>query len=371
MKKAKKIIKTALFFAAFSALFGCVNAKEPAYIYSTDILAYVNGSPIPSYNIGGKTVIIAEDLDGASADASQSYGFSVWYSDESRTLTINSNGGSPSGEISVERGTVGETVGQVYESDIKVLFNSFEITGYNIGGRTAVCIEELGVFDETSPNYEYGFSKYMCNSSWDAENRIISLNTYQALRSDYPGHKTDYLFKDNRLYMTFDNLNSFDNNISTDFSEEFISDTYKIKDVFYGETDERIGEIYVNSAGTFYYNADIYALKKIISEIEKPMTYSEAIDYIEKNYTVLNTLENENAKAYLAETDGTKYLLLAVKKGRDGFVKAYEFSPSYTGVELIKSDNENEFNVKVSPFAGPHGATDAIFCFESEYYIYE
>ena len=32
------------------------------HIYSTDILTYVNGEPIDAYNIGGKTVVIAEDL---------------------------------------------------------------------------------------------------------------------------------------------------------------------------------------------------------------------------------------------------------------------------------------------------------------------
>ena len=33
------------------------------HIYSTDILTFVNGRPIDGYNIDGKTVIIAEDLD--------------------------------------------------------------------------------------------------------------------------------------------------------------------------------------------------------------------------------------------------------------------------------------------------------------------
>lgn len=40
------------------------------YIYSTDILSFVNQKPINGYNIGGRTVIIAEDLDG--------YGFDVY-----------------------------------------------------------------------------------------------------------------------------------------------------------------------------------------------------------------------------------------------------------------------------------------------------
>ena len=45
------------------------------YIYSTDILAYINDKPIESYNIGGKTAIIMEDL----ATGEINYGFDVWY----------------------------------------------------------------------------------------------------------------------------------------------------------------------------------------------------------------------------------------------------------------------------------------------------
>ena len=32
------------------------------HVYSTDIVTYVDGMPITSYNIGGKTVIAAKDL---------------------------------------------------------------------------------------------------------------------------------------------------------------------------------------------------------------------------------------------------------------------------------------------------------------------
>ncbi|MBQ7097398.1 MAG: hypothetical protein IJN96_04905, partial [Clostridia bacterium] len=62
------------FFTATVILSGLSVSAKPGdiagKIYSTDIIAYVNDKPIESYNIGGKTAIIMEDLD-------ESYGFTV------------------------------------------------------------------------------------------------------------------------------------------------------------------------------------------------------------------------------------------------------------------------------------------------------
>ena len=52
-------------------------------VYSTDILAYINGRPVPSYNIGGRTAVLAEDL------ADSSYGISFGYDDTRRLLTLD------------------------------------------------------------------------------------------------------------------------------------------------------------------------------------------------------------------------------------------------------------------------------------------
>lgn len=140
------------------------------YIYSTDILTYVNGKPIAGYNIGGRTVVIAEDLIG--------YGFTVRYHDELRVLEIISD--FHTGELEpepVERGKVGKILGNVYQTDIKTYYNGIVIPGYNIGGKTAVCLEDLG--DTTdSPNATYGYSKYLGKSVWNEEERTISYTSF-------------------------------------------------------------------------------------------------------------------------------------------------------------------------------------------------
>ncbi len=50
-------------------------------VYSTDIIANIDGMPIKSYNIGGRTVIVAEELSD--------YGFDVVWKPESREIVLN------------------------------------------------------------------------------------------------------------------------------------------------------------------------------------------------------------------------------------------------------------------------------------------
>ncbi|HIW48281.1 MAG TPA: hypothetical protein H9687_03235, partial [Firmicutes bacterium] len=40
-------------------------ANRAGQIYATDIRAYINGVEVPSYNIGGKTAVVVEDITGA------------------------------------------------------------------------------------------------------------------------------------------------------------------------------------------------------------------------------------------------------------------------------------------------------------------
>ena len=50
---------------------------------NTDIVAYINGYPINSYNINGWTGIVAEDLSN--------YGFNVYWQPEERTLSVGNS----------------------------------------------------------------------------------------------------------------------------------------------------------------------------------------------------------------------------------------------------------------------------------------
>ncbi len=169
MKKRALLITLGL-AAVLSA--GTVSAAEAVgSVYSTDILAKVDGEAIPSYALDGKTAIALRDLEN--------YGFSVAYYDSIRAAYITT--GRADGELhpieGVERGRVGRVVGKVYESDIKAYVNGYEIPSYNIGGALVAAIEDIAEPDDGSEFAEIGYSKTALASRWDGESRTIELLT--------------------------------------------------------------------------------------------------------------------------------------------------------------------------------------------------
>lgn len=120
MKNVLIVFTFIVFLLILPANINAANGDVIGKIYSTDILAYVNGKPIESYNIGGKTVIIAETLFESN------YGFMCHYIDDDRLLVVNPMFTMPYGETdAVERGTTGTIIGSVYKTDIKVLYSFY------------------------------------------------------------------------------------------------------------------------------------------------------------------------------------------------------------------------------------------------------
>ena len=121
MKKLK-LVSAALIVTLLLGTASCAFAEVGdivGNIYSTDILAYVNNRPIPSYCLDGKTAVLIEDLDVGGTDADAHYGFYWQYNDDTRTLTVDSDGSSGYGEpLNIERGEVGKILDNIYETDI-------------------------------------------------------------------------------------------------------------------------------------------------------------------------------------------------------------------------------------------------------------
>jgi hypothetical protein len=138
-------------------------------IYLSDIVAYMDGMPTDSYNIGGCTVVVCEDL----AD----YGFLVSWSPEARVLVVKTQEKPESAPTwPGTRGEPGAVAGTIYATDIMTYVNSHVVTSYNIGGRTAVAIEDLGSMNAYGqPQDERVFSDYGFSYAWDAEKRTISV----------------------------------------------------------------------------------------------------------------------------------------------------------------------------------------------------
>ena len=312
MKRLVLAIMSVVLMTSVTSL--AANGDVAGKIYSTDILAYVNGMTIESYNIGGKTAVIIEDLvqDG------RNYGFEYWYEDDKRKLTVNTEMfDNLHGEYEAKRGEVGKITGNIYETDIKVMFNAQEVKGYNIGGKTAVCIEDLGTVTEESPNFEYGYSKYLCNFTWDDSNREVKLNTYRAKRKKMAlPPKIHTILNDGNISYSYDEMNHWSNTAYYNFSDEFKAETYKIKPILYN--GEKIGEMYFDWNERAHVDLDECMVYNIVRDLPEIMSYEEAIGFIEENFEVIDDYENDSTKYHIAKKDEDIYLLTAKKSG--GFV---------------------------------------------------
>ncbi len=108
------------------------------HTYSTDITAWIDDRPLRSYNIGGETAVVAEDL--------REYGFSVVWDGEKRTLTVERDLSVPisgSYQVPVETPAVGTVSGDIYCTDIKTYVQGEEVEGFALNGETAIRFSEL------------------------------------------------------------------------------------------------------------------------------------------------------------------------------------------------------------------------------------
>lgn len=183
-----------LLLTAFIALFIPLSAYAAigdvtGHIYTTDIAAFVDDMPIKSYNIGGRTAIIMEDL--------RQYGFYVEWNEETRWLTVKTEPvpyTSPSNTHIPQ--TPGNIAGDIYETDIRVSVNGIEVPSFCLDGVTAVAIENM--VDLPIDRYSYdgnpfdGMEKPYSETAmyyvWNNEERTISLNCLRPqgkLATDY------------------------------------------------------------------------------------------------------------------------------------------------------------------------------------------
>ena len=141
MNKIKKIKIAAIFTAAVMAVISCpvfaAGGDVAGQYYSTDIHTYLNGAEIDSVNIGGQTLISAEDMD--------CYSFSVLWDGETRELHIwrmhEEMGETPA--IKKSNYPSGAVLGNYYETDIVTYLDNKPITAYNTGGRTYILAEQM------------------------------------------------------------------------------------------------------------------------------------------------------------------------------------------------------------------------------------
>ena len=147
--------------------------------YGTDIVTTLNAEEIHAINIGGQTLICAEDM--------RHYGFSVVWDSDSRSLSIYrlfySKDSTPP---TVSRGdaSIGTVLGHYYVTDIVTYLDGTPITSYNIGGRTYIHAEEMRSF-----GYEVLWNpsqRTLSITSPDKAGYMYSIPLCQAVKTDIP-----------------------------------------------------------------------------------------------------------------------------------------------------------------------------------------
>ena len=225
--------KTTLCFAAATLLISNITniAAKAAPgdviqpIYSTNILTYVDGIPIQGYSIDGKTMICLEDL----AD----YGFSVYYNNEARALFVNKQRNADSSFTpTVERGVVGGIAGYTYETDIRAYINGQEIDAENIGGKLAVCVEELGNIEVsgTVRNLNFNYPAYLMRYEYNDITKSLYLFSDISDYNIYNTNITGFMKGINDSDGLFKITSEFENDLFTQYTVQGIyrdSSNYK------------------------------------------------------------------------------------------------------------------------------------------------
>ncbi|MBQ4518355.1 MAG: hypothetical protein II997_07215 [Clostridia bacterium] len=134
----KKVISVLLMLCLLMAVSPMVFGAVAGQYYYTDIVTYLNGVEIDAINIGGETLISAEDM--------QYYSFHVRWLPDERELRVNSiphaENGKPPAVVKAD-GVAGSIRGDYYETDIVTYLDDVPIIAYNVGGRTYLHAEEM------------------------------------------------------------------------------------------------------------------------------------------------------------------------------------------------------------------------------------
>jgi len=165
----KRILSiAAVVFLLFSLVLSASAAEvgeQVDWVLYTDIVTYIDGCPIRSYNIGGYTYVVAEDL--------AQYGFAVeWLPAPKKLSVLAQRTRTPEryisnySPVSDEGKRPGDLVLPVLHTDIVTEIRGKAVTSYNIGGYTCIGVDDLAA----------GFAEEYV---WDGDARTLSLTTRQ------------------------------------------------------------------------------------------------------------------------------------------------------------------------------------------------
>ena len=173
-----KAVSLAAALCLFALIFPARAGAAVMYYYSTGIVAYIDGMAIPSYNIGGRTAVLVDDLPA--------YGFKVEWDaakDSVSVWTLALPDKKPAYVPPLKPKKPGAAMGRVSASAVWVSFNNRTAQAYDIGGKTAVVLEDLADTGEAKRDSQFynihlglgGYSDSCVKTVWDPANNTISL----------------------------------------------------------------------------------------------------------------------------------------------------------------------------------------------------
>ncbi len=146
MRSLKKAVSLLLLvcFSFGQNVFAYKIGDKTGKVLATDIVTYINGIRVPSFNIAGRTAVVVENLNAKSLP------FGVSYDDTTRTLTIADSDIFGTGgrdyfhfDTAFTDKGVGTPVMDVLYTDIRTVFGGNELESFNIGGFTCVYSDDL------------------------------------------------------------------------------------------------------------------------------------------------------------------------------------------------------------------------------------
>ena len=170
MKKYRSIICLLLVTLFIIGSWIPTNALDViGHIVPSDIIAYIDGCIIPSYNFENRLVVLVRDLSG--------YGFKVEYNDYTRTAYVTREYGITPFEYSeVSTDTNDQFNYDVLSTDITVLLDGQVVPSFNVDGRMAIYFSDLQIYGECWYN-EYTRTSHITVSSKYASQSNASKNS--------------------------------------------------------------------------------------------------------------------------------------------------------------------------------------------------
>lgn len=189
----KFVLFSTLILSLILSSFTAYGAAPIANAVTTDIVASIDGAPIPCYNLFGKVCIFAEDLED--------YGFDVSYDNNEKKLYINRyqeiNKPITATYVPPQNRPIGRLAYKVYPSNLVTTVDGNKMSSFRADGKTLIYFKALEPYGDVV---------------WNAQNRTVSFSSVPLWKYMLPdsGKDTSARISDFSLTLTKNAAGGFD-----------------------------------------------------------------------------------------------------------------------------------------------------------------